>query len=392
MLCGNDGCTDPVYSKLVDCTPNAGVETTAATCSVPGVTTYTCTVCGYQWTADIPATGEHNYVWDDAVGAYGKHTVKCSMCNDEKEVACVDANADDICDVCGAKLPTENILTLTTELHNGDRVVIWTNAGSKAMSTTANGTKLVGVDATISGTTLTTSDAATAVLIVETATDGKWYLKTADGKYLTSSDNNNLTFADTKGTGSQWTLAVQDATAGTVTLTSDASRTIEWYNNLFTTYNTGTAAAYQIKLYTIQNNPTVSVHNTPITDKLVESKKAVSFVGKISNTAGAEFTNYYNISMSVEFFYTESSVATSRTKSATFTSVYSTVTDVASTDEDTATSQGSQYINFDGYLFALTVTGIPANTYTANVTVTLYYNDGTVVNTSTVNDIPFTIS
>ena len=49
-------------SEVCDHVADAGTVTTAATCTEPGVMTYTCTTCGkVLYTAEIPATG-HNYV------------------------------------------------------------------------------------------------------------------------------------------------------------------------------------------------------------------------------------------------------------------------------------------------------------------------------------------
>jgi len=70
--------------------------TTAATCGVNGVRTYTCSVCGDSYTEDIPATGAHTY--DNACDA------DCNACGTIREVAGheYDDDYDTDCDVCGA--------------------------------------------------------------------------------------------------------------------------------------------------------------------------------------------------------------------------------------------------------------------------------------------------
>ena len=46
---------------------DAGVMTTAPTCTVPGVKTYTCEVCGYTATEEIPALGHNWGPWVETV-------------------------------------------------------------------------------------------------------------------------------------------------------------------------------------------------------------------------------------------------------------------------------------------------------------------------------------
>ncbi len=51
---GEGTCSQP--TKTDKCTFNNGVETKAATCTEPGVKTFTCTECGGTYTVAIPAT------------------------------------------------------------------------------------------------------------------------------------------------------------------------------------------------------------------------------------------------------------------------------------------------------------------------------------------------
>lgn len=52
--------------------------TTAATCGSAGVKTYTCSICGDNYTESIPATGNHTY--DD------EYDATCNVCDEEREV------------------------------------------------------------------------------------------------------------------------------------------------------------------------------------------------------------------------------------------------------------------------------------------------------------------
>ena len=83
---------------------NDGVVTTPATCTAAGVKTYTCTKCGETKTETIPATG-HNYV-------------------------------NGVCTACGAKedVTPGNVYTKTTELKEGDEVIIVCDAKNIALS------------------------------------------------------------------------------------------------------------------------------------------------------------------------------------------------------------------------------------------------------------------
>ena len=86
-----------------------GVETQAPSCTVEGVTTYTCSKCGESYTEAI-ATVPHNYgegvetQAPDCTNA-GVKTYTCTVCGDVKTED-IPANGhnyvDDICDICGA--------------------------------------------------------------------------------------------------------------------------------------------------------------------------------------------------------------------------------------------------------------------------------------------------
>ena len=91
---GEGTCSQP--TKTDKCTFNNGVETKAATCTEPGVKTFTCTKCGGTYTVAIPAT-DHN--WGDwkhvegTEGADAKHSRVCANDASHKETKACDFTA-----------------------------------------------------------------------------------------------------------------------------------------------------------------------------------------------------------------------------------------------------------------------------------------------------------
>ena len=91
---GEGTCSQP--TKTDKCTFNNGVETKAATCTEPGVKTFTCTECGGTYTVAIPAT-DHN--WGDwkhvegTEGADAQHSRVCANDASHKETKACDFTA-----------------------------------------------------------------------------------------------------------------------------------------------------------------------------------------------------------------------------------------------------------------------------------------------------------
>ena len=83
-------------TKTDKCTFNNGVETKAATCTEPGVKTFTCTECGGTYTVAIPAT-DHN--WGDwkhvegTEGADAQHSRVCANDASHKDTKACDFTA-----------------------------------------------------------------------------------------------------------------------------------------------------------------------------------------------------------------------------------------------------------------------------------------------------------
>ena len=91
---GEGTCSQP--TKTDKCTFNNGVETKAATCTEPGVKTFTCTECGGTYTVAIPAT-DHN--WGDwkhvegTEGADAQHSRVCANDASHKDTKACDFTA-----------------------------------------------------------------------------------------------------------------------------------------------------------------------------------------------------------------------------------------------------------------------------------------------------------
>ena len=91
---GEGTCSQP--TKTDKCTFNNGVETKAATCTEPGVKTFTCSDCGGTYTVAIPATGHAWGQWShDAATAEDKatHTRVCANDASHKETKACDFTA-----------------------------------------------------------------------------------------------------------------------------------------------------------------------------------------------------------------------------------------------------------------------------------------------------------
>lgn len=91
---GEGDCSQP--TKTDKCTFDNGVETKAATCTEPGVKTFTCSDCGGTYTVAIPATGHAWGQWShDAATAEANatHTRVCANDASHKETKACDFTA-----------------------------------------------------------------------------------------------------------------------------------------------------------------------------------------------------------------------------------------------------------------------------------------------------------
>ena len=131
----------PYVASESDCEHDyVGVETRAPTCTVEGVTTYTCSKCGESYTEAI-ATIPHNYgegmetQAPDCTNA-GVTTYTCTVCGDVKTED-IPANGhnyvDDVCDVCGAVKAYKGTITFdadkTQRTEYSTQIQVWENEG-----------------------------------------------------------------------------------------------------------------------------------------------------------------------------------------------------------------------------------------------------------------------
>ena len=91
---GEGTCSQP--TKTDKCTFDNGVETKAATCTEPGVKTFTCTECGGTYTVAIPATDHAWGAWTHVAGTEGadaQHSRVCANDASHKDTKACDFTA-----------------------------------------------------------------------------------------------------------------------------------------------------------------------------------------------------------------------------------------------------------------------------------------------------------
>lgn len=124
-----------------------GTVTKAATCTAKGIKTYKCTICGETKTASIPAGG-HNYIWKTTkaatVFAPEEQTKVCSRCGSKtketrtygrKLTATIKLNVTSL----SLKEKQSTNKVKVTGLANGDSVRSWTSANRKIATVTSKG-------------------------------------------------------------------------------------------------------------------------------------------------------------------------------------------------------------------------------------------------------------
>ncbi len=134
--------------------------------------------------------------------------------------------------------------TLSTAVSEGSQILIYHPAQKLALADSLNGKKVNGVSVEPVGDKLAPVEGA-AVYTVEYAEgdSANFYLKMADGKYLTSAPTGNgMSFEESPNEYSLWYLEVLDGEAGSVVVHStnaaynnNKNQALEYYNG-FTTY------------------------------------------------------------------------------------------------------------------------------------------------------------
>ncbi len=156
-------------------------------------------------------------------------------------------------EVTGGDQPVTTVTgTLTNTLTHGDQVVIYYPKETLAVTGTASGSKLTGVEATVADTTLTAPlDAAVFTVHVDTA--GNLSFVSADGKYLTSGKTgSSLTLADAASEYSLWTL--ETATGGFYIKNVNAkyNNSTPQYIEYFSGFTTFSFRSSNVDIYTYQ--------------------------------------------------------------------------------------------------------------------------------------------
>ncbi|MBR6825021.1 MAG: 5'-nucleotidase C-terminal domain-containing protein, partial [Oscillospiraceae bacterium] len=145
---------------------NEGKVTTAATCAVEGVMTYTCNLCGETKTEAIPATNEHVY-----------ENGTCTGCGKEDP----DNNQE----------PDPN----PTELTEGQYVIAAYVDGKYYAMTNVFSSKITGVEITVTDGKVAAADATNYAVTLATSGTG-WTIKGAEGYLAWEKSTNFVTAAD----------------------------------------------------------------------------------------------------------------------------------------------------------------------------------------------------
>ena len=231
----SEGTTDAYkFALYIVANPDAhvhewiGEETTAPTCTEPGVMTYTCSGCDESYTEPIPM------------------------------IPHADEDEDGLCDGCDGLIYYE-----AETLNDGDRLILVTGAFGKAMTgtETSNGGYLASADLNAqAGVTVPAGD--DNVWTVKTADEG-FYLLNSEGQYLYVNESNKLALGDEDSDNILWTIggAVEGVTAtGAYLYNPGAGKYVEYGKNYdnYQTYGAPTAnyeTLYAFTFYTLPAEP-----------------------------------------------------------------------------------------------------------------------------------------
>ena len=214
---------------------NDGAETTAPSCTEPGVMTFTCTRsgCGATRTEGIPAAGH------------------------------VDANGDNICDVCLSVLPAADVWVLADSISAGDRImfVYPDQEAPKAAGPISSGNYLTSVDAAWEGDDLSSEEAL--IFEVEAGTESGTFAFANDGKYLkprlqATSGNNYVYLEDTeKSADTDWTVTFEDGIATVAHPVNETGTRYLKYNSGSPRFSTYVSGQQPIAIYKAQRSATL---------------------------------------------------------------------------------------------------------------------------------------
>lgn len=204
-------CGDVMTVEAIPVTGHSYVERTvkAASCTETGIKQRSCTVCGNTVSETIPKTA-HKFV-----------NGRCA---------------------CGAYEKTARKITSPV---SGDKVIIYNPACGCAIGTATFGDKLACVAVSVSGDSLGyTPNGGAAIMSIELDGSG-FYLKSSDGKYLTSTSDGDTLFFGSDKSNALWVLD------GGRIKNKSSSQYIECYADSFTCYGYSSRYAdrYTMELY-----------------------------------------------------------------------------------------------------------------------------------------------
>ena len=150
---------------------------------------------------------------------------------------------------------------------DGDSVAVYYPNGGLALTGTASGSKLTGVEASVSGDVLTSDDADSILMLtVSVDSDGYYTFTDEEGQYLTSgSTGNSLTLEDEASDYSLWTL--EEADGGYFIQSVNASyngnaQYMEYYSG-FTTYGKSSSSSESLYIFQFYTEVAASYETDP---------------------------------------------------------------------------------------------------------------------------------
>lgn len=134
-------------------------------------------------------------------------------------------------------------------VEDGDVVYVYHPESSMVLTGTPNGTQLEPTPGTVEADQLTvTGDMAQLSVTVDS--EGKYSFQNEAGEYLTATGFNQLAFVSDPTANGLWTLeALEDGSGFYVHNVGSSYLYLEYYDGKFTTYRTGTSAAYVFQFY-----------------------------------------------------------------------------------------------------------------------------------------------
>lgn len=245
--------TTEIVAAACDHVWDSGVQSSAPSCDVAGLMTYTCTLCSETKTEAIDAWGhtEGTPVTENEVeasceenGSYDT-VVYCSVCDKElsRFTTTVEATGHNfsggVCTECGAVDESAGVayvlVTDVNDLKVGDQIVIVAQDADYAMSATQGSNNRTGVTVTKNTIdnkkTVEFSDDVQVLTLQSGNVDGTFAFYTGSGYlYAASSSGNYLRTETSLSNNSSWTIEIDAEGAATVNAQGSNSRNCMRFN------------------------------------------------------------------------------------------------------------------------------------------------------------------